>query len=193
MASNVAYDRKPIYQSPSSASGTYARSPIKRVVQRPDPILMATAFEVDPLDPAVVALAHALTETMRASPSCIGLAAPQVGEPVRLLVMDATGHPKTRSCSGLVVLANPRITQLKGVTVMREGCLSVQHLTGNVARATDVVVVGVEPGTGRVRRIEANGMEARCLQHEIDHLDGYVFVDRVRDKSRDLFARKTYG
>lgn len=193
MASNVAYDRKPVYLAPSSGSGTYARSTIKRVVQRPDPILMATAFEVDPLDPAVVALAHALVETMRASPACIGLAAPQVGEPVRLFCMDVTGHPKARSCSGLVVLANPRIMQRKGEVVLREGCMSVQHLTGNVARATDVVVVGVEPGTGRVRRIEANGMEARCLQHEIDHLDGYVFVDRVRDKSKDLFARKSYG
>lgn len=191
MASNAAYDRKPIYQT--SGSGTYARSPIKRVVQRPDPILMETSVEVDPRDPAIVALAHALTETMRVSPACIGLAAPQVGHSVRLFCMDVTGHPKARSCRGLVVLANPRITQRRGEIVMREGCMSVQHLTGDVARATDVVVVGLEPGTGRVIRVEANGIEARCLQHEIDHLDGYVFVDRVRDKSKDLFARKSYA
>jgi peptide deformylase len=77
--------------------------------------------------------------------------------------------------------------------VMREGCMSVPHFTGNVARAAEVVVEGYEPGTGRYLRITADAMEARCLQHEIDHLDGYVFVDRVSDRQKDLFPRKSYA
>jgi peptide deformylase len=194
MARNAADQKKLLHESRATGgSGTYAMSPIRRVVQRPDPILAQVGEEVDPCDPAMVALAHALTATMRASPSCIGLAAPQVGHSVRLFCMDVTGHVKARSCAGLVVLANPRITARSHDVVMREGCMSVQDLTGNVARAAEVVVVGVEPGTGRVVRVEADAMEARCIQHELDHLNGYVFVDRVRDKARDLFARKSYA
>ena len=71
--------------------------------------------------------------------------------------------------------------------------MSVPHLTGNVARAAEVTVEGVEPGTGRLVRVSADAIEARCLQHEIDHLDGYVFVDRVFNPATDLFARKTYA
>jgi len=70
--------------------------------------------------------------------------------------------------------------------------MSVPHLTGNVGRAAEVTVQGLEPGTGCLVRLSADAIEARCLQHEIDHLDGYVFVDRVSNPARDLFARKTY-
>jgi peptide deformylase len=175
------------------ASGMYARAPIRRVVTLPDPILSRRADEVDPCDPAVVALAHALTATMRVSPACIGLAATQVGEPIHLFCMDLTGHKKARSCAGLVVLANACVVARSDEEVAREGCMSVPHLTGNVARAAEVVVEGLEPGTGRVVRISADAMEARCLQHEIDHLEGFVFVDRVRDPTTDLFPRKSYA
>jgi len=134
-----------------------------------------------------------MVATMRASPACIGLAATQVGEPARLFCADVTGHRKAQSCAGVVVLVNPRIVARSASTVMREGCLSVPHLTGNVARATEVVVEGVEPGTAHLVRFEANGIEAQCIQHEMDHLDGYIFIDRVRDPTRDLFARKSYA
>jgi peptide deformylase len=77
--------------------------------------------------------------------------------------------------------------------VMREGCMSVPHLTGNVLRASEVTIEGHEPGTGRLVRFTADAIEARCLQHELDHLDGLVFVDRVRDPGTDLFARKHYA
>jgi peptide deformylase len=175
------------------ASGTFSRAPMRRVYTVPNPVLSTRAPEVDPLDPAIVALSDALVTTMRASPACVGLAATQVGEGVRLFCMDITGHKKARSCAGLVVLANPRIVAQSAETVMREGCMSVPHFTGNVARAAEVTVEGYEPGTGRVVRIHADAMEARCLQHEIDHLDGLVFVDRVRDRQKDLFARKSYA
>ncbi len=173
-------------------SGVYARVPVRRVVERPHPVLERRAIEVDPCADAIVEVAEALVATMRVSPACTGLAAPQIGAAVRVFCMDVGGHPKAKSCAGLVVMANPVYVERRGNVVMREGCMSVPHLTGDVARAAEVVVEGVEPGTGRVLRIEANAFEARCLQHEIDHLDGYVFVERVQDPIADLFVRKTY-
>jgi peptide deformylase len=148
---------------------------------------------VDPCQPYIVALADALVATMRSSPACVGLAATQVGEPARLFCLDVTGHRKARTCAGLVVMCNPKIVWRSESVVMREGCMSVPHLTGNVARAAKVIVEGSEPGSGAIVRVEADAIEARCLQHEIDHLDGFVFVDRVTDPVSDLFTRKTYA
>ena len=177
--------------SRARASGAY-RVSTRKVLARPDPRLALPAVEVDPCQPYVVALADALVATMRVSPACVGLAATQVGEPARLFCLDVTGHPKARSSAGLVVMCNPKIVwQSEGVS-MREGCMSVPHLTGNVVRARRVIVEGQEPGSGDPVRVEADGIEARCLLHEIDHLDGFVFVDRVTNPVTDLFARKNY-
>jgi peptide deformylase len=176
-----------------SQSGTYSATRVREVLTLPAPFLASRAHKVDPRDPRVVSLSIALMETMRASPACIGLAATQIGESAHLFVMDVTGHPKAKSCAGLVTLANARIVEQRGNVVMREGCMSVPHLTGNILRAREVVVEGEEPGTGRKLCVTADAMEARCLQHEIDHLDGLVFLDRIYDPSRDLFTRKTYA
>ena len=172
-------------------SGTY-RVPIRRVLKRPDVRLSLSAVDIDPWHPDSVALADTLVATMRASPACVGIAATQVGELSRLFCMDVTRHRHARSCAGLVVLCNPKIVWRSSDVVLREGCMSVPHLTGNVARAAEVTVQGIEPGTGRLVRLDADAIEARCLQHEIDHLDGYVFVDRVSNPATDLFARKIY-
>ena len=172
-------------------SGTYRRVGVRRVLTRPNPLLTRRAREVDPRAEGVVELADEMVATMRSSPACVGIAAPQVGESIRMFCMDVTGHRKTRSCAGLVVMVNPRIVSRSDTVIMREGCMSVPDFTGDVARAARVVVEGLEPGTRKVVRITADGMEARCLQHEIDHLDGFVFVERVGDVSA-LFARKTY-
>jgi peptide deformylase len=173
------------------ASGTY-RVSVRRVLTRPDARLAVPAVEIDPCHPYVVALADALVTTMQVSPACVGLAATQVGEPARIFCMDLTGHKKARSCAGLVVLCNPTIVWRSGDVIQREGCMSVPNLTGDVARASEVTVEGYEPGTNQLVRVNADAMEARCLQHEIDHLDGFVFVDRVRDPVKQLFARKIY-
>jgi peptide deformylase len=130
---------------------------------------------------------------MRVSPGCIGLAAPQIGEMSRVLCMDVTGHAKARSCAGLVTLVNPRVVARSENMIMREGCMSVPHLTGDVARAAEVLVEGWEPGTGRYVELFADGIEARCLQHAIDHLDGHVFVERVDDPARDLHERRRWA
>jgi peptide deformylase len=173
------------------ASGQY-RVTVRRVLARPDVRLAVPAVEIDPCHPYIVALADALVTTMNVSPACVGLAATQIGEPARIFCMDVTGHKKARSCAGLVVLCNPTIVWRSNDVVMREGCMSVPNLTGDVARAAEVTVEGYEPGTDRLVRVDADAMEARCLLHEIDHLDGFVFVDRVRDPAKNLFARKTY-
>lgn len=180
----------PLHASPTS--GTY-RIAIRRVLKRPDVRLSLSAANVDPYHPDSVALADSLVATMRASPACVGIAATQIGERSRVFCMDVTGHRRARSCAGLVVLCNPKIVWRSSDIVLREGCMSVPHLTGNVARAGEVTVQGFEPGTGRFVRIDANGIEARCIQHEIDHLDGYLFVERVSNPVTDLFARKIYA
>jgi peptide deformylase len=156
-------------------------------------VLSTPAVDVDPCAPSVVLLASILVATMRTSPACVGLAAPQIGEGVRVFCMDITGHKKARSSAGLIVMANPRVVRYGGNAIMREGCMSVPDLTGDVARAAEVTVEGVEPGTGRIVRVDADAMEARCLLHEIDHLDGLVFVDRVVDAETDLFQRRRYA
>jgi peptide deformylase len=178
---------------PHPASGTHLRSPIRAVLRRPHPLLAMRSIDTDPCSTNVVDLAAVLVATMRSSPACVGLAAPQIGELARVFCMDVTGHPKARSCAGLVVMVNPRIVERRGAIIMREGCMSVPHFTGNIVRAAEVTVEGQAPRTGETFRVWADGMEARCLQHEIDHLDGMLFVDRVTNESTDLFKRKTYA
>ncbi|HVJ94938.1 MAG TPA: peptide deformylase, partial [Labilithrix sp.] len=147
-------------------SGTHRRVPVRQVIEHPDPRLSRPSVEVDPRDPRVSAIAEALVATMRVSPACTGLAAPQIGENVRLFAVDVSGHKKARSCAGLVVLANPRVLEHSGNIVMREGCMSVPQFTGDVARARTIVVSGVVPGSGRHIQLEADAMEARCILHE---------------------------
>lgn len=184
--------RRAAIDTRAPASGTYRRVGIRRVLTRPHPILSRRSREIDPRAPGVVELAEEMVATMLTSPACVGIAAPQVGEAVRMFCLDVTGHKKARSCAGLVIMVNPRIVSRGDNVVMREGCMSVPDFTGDVARAATVVVEGFEPGTSKIVRVTADGIEARCLQHEIDHLDGFVFVERVMDASQ-LFARKTYA
>ncbi len=132
------------------------------------------AVEVDDLDTLVTDL----LDTMRASPGCVGLAAPQIGVSSRVFVVDVSAHPKTRTCHGEIVLYNARLLSSDDPATEREGCMSVPDLTGDVSRARHVVVEGFDP-SGTPRRIETDHFEARALQHELDHLDGLVFLDRV--------------
>jgi peptide deformylase len=113
-----------------------------------------------------------LVDTMDSFGHCLGLAATQLGEMVRMIAVDVTGHKKATASNGRLVLVNPRIASASGAEVGREGCLSIPELTANVRRATEVVV---ESADGVVR---SEGFEAICLQHEIDHLDGLLAVDR---------------
>ncbi|MDX6257751.1 MAG: peptide deformylase [Frankiales bacterium] len=164
---------------------------VREVVLAPERVLSRPSADVDPCDPSVVGLAADLVATMYAHPGCVGLAAPQVGDGRRVFCLDVTGHPKARTSAGLVVLANPELVSGEGPKVGREGCQSVPDLTGDVARFRRVVVRGAVPGTGELRTYEADAFEARAFQHELDHLAGMLFLDRVAG-AHAIFPRKRY-
>lgn len=129
---------------------------------------------------------------MRSFNRCVGIAAPQIDELVRMVAVDCSEHPKAKVNNGLLVLVNPVVVEEHGAEVAREGCLSIPDLTANVRRATEIVVEASTPDGERLR-IASEGFEARCLLHEIDHLDGLLFLDRVDSLTADVFQRKTYA
>jgi peptide deformylase len=109
----------------------------------------------------------------------------------RVFSLDVTGHPKARTCHGRLVLVNPVVVTATRLERGREGCMSVPDLTGDVRRASRVTVTGLAPGTGDLITIQTDAFEARALQHEIDHLDGMLFLDRVAG-AHALHARQVY-
>jgi peptide deformylase len=164
--------------------------PVRPVLALPDHRVKQLASPVAGIDDVARALAVDLVDTMRASPACVGLAAPQIGVLLRAFVIDVTGHKKARSCHGEVVLFNPEVLVAHDPIVAREGCMSVPELTGDVARATTVVMRGLTPD-GAERVVQADAFEARALLHELDHLDGFLFLDRVVSADA-VFHRKVY-
>ncbi len=164
---------------------------VRAVVTAPAPALATLSVEVDPLDPDVLVLAADLLATQRASAGCVGLAATQVGVPARVFSLDVTGHPRTRICHGPLVLVNPVVESATRWEKGREGCLSVPDLTGDVKRATRLVVSGFAPGTGELLTLTTDAFEARAVQHEVDHLDGLLFLDRVAG-AHALHTRRVY-
>jgi peptide deformylase len=161
------------------------------VVQAPAAVLSRPCVPVDPSAPAVVQLAADLVTTMRVSPGCVGLAAPQIGVGWRVFCVDVSAHPKARTTHGEIVLVNPRLVAASRNEKGREGCMSVPDLTGDVKRATRVTVAGFAPGTGEELTLSTDAFEARALQHELDHVDGKLFLDRVVG-AHAIYARKVY-
>jgi peptide deformylase len=161
------------------------------VVQAPDRVLSQPCATVDPCSREVIQLAADLVATMRVGPGCVGLAAPQVGESLRLFCVDVTAHPKTRAHHGTFVLCNAEVVEASRNERGREGCMSVPHFTGDVKRATRLVVAGQLPGTGDEVTFTADGFEARALQHEIDHCAGLLILDRVAG-AHAVHPRQTY-
>jgi len=162
--------------------------PIRRF---PNPLLKRAARPVARVDAAVTRLIAALVTTMRRHPRCVGLAAPQVGSLLRIAVMDATGHPKATTSHNLLVLVNPRLMTAEGAIVQREGCLSIPDFTANVRRAARVRLAAWDRH-GLPYELWLDGFEAIIAQHEVDHLDGTLFLDRVANVQTDVFRRKTY-
>ena len=164
---------------------------IRPVLELPDRRLRTPAVAAGTVDDAVRALVADLLDTMRASPACVGLAATQIGVGVRVAVVDVTGHRKAKSCHGELVLVDPVLdAHAPSTELAREGCMSVPHLTGDVPRAEWVRVRGLD-GDGEPILVEADAFEARALLHEIDHLDGHVFLDRVASRAA-VFRRRVY-
>ncbi len=166
--------------------------PPRDVLLFPHPTLKKRAHPVGPdVGAEAERVAADLLETMGAYPGCVGLAAPQLDELVRMVVVDVTGHKKAASSNGLLLLVDPVVVSERGGEVAREGCLSIPHLTANVRRATEVELRARTP-SGDPVEITSEGFEARCLLHEIDHLDGLLFLDRVDSLATDVFRRKRY-
>ena len=160
--------------------------PVSRI---PDAVLKVRAAEIG--EATDEDLVSDLVDTMRASPACVGLAAPQIGVSRRAFAVDVSAHPKTTVSHGLVVMFDPVIVSMEDRIVGREGCMSVPDLTANVVRASQIVVRGLVPGQGE-REIVTEGFEARAYQHEIDHLDGLLILDRVESLTTDVFHRRVY-
>ncbi|MEO6867883.1 MAG: peptide deformylase [Gaiellales bacterium] len=166
---------------------------VRAVVCYPDQRLKTVCDAVGgsgPLDAAAQQVAQDLLDTMNAHAGCVGLAAPQIGELVRMVAIDVTGHKRAKSCHGRLVLIDPEIVARSGNVSMREGCLSIPDFTGNVRRPGKVTIQarGID---GEPLEIACDSFEARVVLHEIDHLDGLLFLDRV-NKASDVFPRKKY-
>jgi len=128
---------------------------------------------------------------MCAHPRCVGLAAPQVGSSLRIAVMDSSRNPKVTESRGLIILINPSVVQTEGVVLQREGCLSIPDFTANVRRAARVKIRAHDQD-GRLQEFWLEDFEAIIAQHEVDHLDGKLFLDRVANLKTDVFRRRTY-
>lgn len=160
------------------------------ILTYPDERLKRVSQPVAAIDDEVRAFIVDLEATMRAGPGGVGIAAPQVGRFQRIAIVDVSSKPKIRH-HGRLVLINPEITEWDGLAVGREGCMSVPDYTGNVVRAERITLQTLdEHGTRQL--LEMEGYEARAVQHEIDHLDGMLFLDRLVSRRNDLFRRKVY-
>ncbi|MGE3519992.1 MAG: peptide deformylase [Vicinamibacterales bacterium] len=148
-------------------------------------VLHEPAGPVDRVTPDIDRLVTDMIETMYVAPG-IGLAAPQIGVPLRIFVVDLSIG---RDPNGLIVMINPEFVERDGMQIEEEGCLSVPGFNATVVRPARAVVEGLDRH-GAPQRIEGTGLLARAFQHEMDHLDGLLFVDRLRGIKRDLIVRK---
>ena len=156
--------------------------PIRTV---PDPILRRKARKIREVNNAIRELANNMVATMHEAHG-VGLAAPQVGVPQRLFIADPSAG---RSADDLIILINPRLVEEGGVQREEEGCLSLPGFTAAVPRPTRLVLEG-QNRDGATTSVEGEGLLARVFSHELDHLDGALFVNRLRGIRRDLIVRR---
>jgi peptide deformylase len=154
----------------------------------PDPVLKKRTSVVEAFDAKLQRLIDDMLETMYAAPG-VGLAANQVGVSLRLAVIDVSGREENGRGHPLLVLVNPELLAMEGSVVEEEGCLSIPEFSEKVKRAAKVKV-RAQDRTGRHYELDAEGLLAKALQHEIDHLNGMLFVDRLSPLKRDLFKRR---
>ena len=158
---------------------------IRPILKYGDSVLHDAARPVDAITSDVERLVDDMIETMYAAPG-VGLAAPQVGVPLRIFVVDISIG---RDLGGLIVMINPEFVERDGTQLEEEGCLSVPGFNATVVRPQRVVIKGRDRHWTD-QQIEGTGLLARAFQHEMDHLDGALFVDRLRGLKRDLIVRK---
>ncbi len=158
---------------------------IRRILRYPEPLLKKPATAVPEIDGALVGTIDDMVETMYAAPG-VGLAAPQIGLSQRVIVLDVDHEDKG---THLLKIVNPVIAEREGEIVWEEGCLSVRDYVAEVKRSARVLVRGYTPDQQEIA-IEGTGLLAVALQHEIDHLDGKLFLDRISRLKRDLYRRR---
>lgn len=163
---------------------------VGEILQYPDPRLKRVSTPVKNFDSELQKFITELEQTMRAGPGGVGIAAPQVARFERIIIVDVSSKPKIKH-HGLLVLVNPEILAWEGMVKGREGCMSVPDYTGNIIRA-EKIQLQASNVDGKIREYEMEGFEARAVQHEIDHLDGLLFLDRLVSRRHDLFRRKVY-
>jgi len=158
---------------------------IRPILKYGDSILHDRAQAVDAITPGIDRLIDDMIETMYAAPG-VGLAAPQVGMALRIFVVDVSVG---RDPDGLHIMINPEFVERDGMQLEEEGCLSVPGFNATVVRPSRAVLKGLDRH-GEAQRLEGSGLLARAFQHEMDHLDGTLFVDRLRGLKRDIIVRK---
>jgi peptide deformylase len=164
------------------------RMALREIRKYPDPVLRQKTGRVETLDDALERLIDDMVETMHAAPG-VGLAANQVGVPLQVAVIDLSFREEKGQRHPLLVLINPEMLSLEGSVTEEEGCLSLPEYTEMVKRAAKVKV-RAQDRAGRSFEMEAEGLLAKALQHEIDHLNGLLFVDRLSTLKKDIFKRR---
>jgi len=158
---------------------------VLEILKYPDPLLHKVAAPVKNITEKTAQLIEDMLDTMYAAPG-VGLAAPQIGASERIVVMDVDHENPHKQVYKLI---NPVITRAEGEVIWEEGCLSVVDFTAEVRRASQVEIVALDEHEKEVK-IAAEGLLAVALQHEIDHLDGKLFIDRISRLKRDLYTRR---
>lgn len=166
--------------------------PQQKIILYPHPSLKKVCREIPAIDQDICVLVADLVDTMRAAPGSVGVAAPQVGVTLRVCVVDVSQHRLGKEQNhGLLVMINPVLLSGAGAAIMREGCMSVPDYTGDVQRYTEIEVAYLDEN-GEKRMLCTAGFEAVAVQHEMDHLDGVLFLDRIVSLKTGLFRRKNY-
>lgn len=164
---------------------------LREIIRYPDARLKIIANPVSVFDEQLRTLITDLAATMDAAPVGVGIAAPQIGSPWRIIIIDCRKTRRPVPNHGRLILINPELITWEGMAIGREGCMSIPDYTGNVIRATQIELYAITEN-GENREYVFDGFEARAVQHEIDHLNGILFLDRLVSRRSDLFPRKTY-
>ncbi len=164
---------------------------ILQIFEYPDPILKKKCEKVSLFNTELDVYVKDLTETMQFHKYCVGLAAPQAGILKRIITIDVTRARKPQPGNGLLVLINPTIIESSNFKIVREGCLSIPDFTANVKRAMSIKVQ-FHNVKGETIILNTQNFEAHAIQHEMDHLDGVLFLDRITSPATDLFRRAKY-
>ena len=164
---------------------------VKDVLIYPDPRLKEICTPIVDFTESAPQILQDLVDTMIDAGHSVGIAAPQIGDLYRVAVVDVTNSKlgKKQENHGLLQMVNPEIIETEGSQIVREGCMSVPDYTGNVTRSESIVVQFLDQNQ-QLQVIRCDGFEAIAIQHELDHLDGLLFLDRVSSLKTDLFRRK---